>query len=47
MILVELDRNEKGWTLFDPETGLAIGGPFGTEADAVNHADSNGWLIQE
>lgn len=44
---VEVARTELGWTLFDPETGLSIGGPFETEGQATDFADGEGWVVVE
>lgn len=47
MIVVELEHTAQGWTFFNPETGLEASVPFLTESSAINHADENGWLIQD
>ncbi len=45
--VVNVEQNEKGWSIFDPETGLAVGGPFGSEGEANDHALEQGWVVAE
>jgi hypothetical protein len=47
IVIVNLEKTSRGWTFFDPQDGQQVAGPFERERQATNHADEQGWIIED